>query len=249
MIGIANNCDWREPLTDSEEDKAAAEEGLEFFFGWFTDPVVFGDYPAIMRARLGDRLPRFTPEQSAMLKGSSDFLGLNHYTTHYASREPAPENPIKSEEGNGGIMSDQKVNLSHGDDWKKTSMGWFVIPWGFRSLLNWIKARYGDLPIYVTENGCSVAADSRDEAVKDDFRADFISEYTQAMFQAVEEDGVNVQGYFCWTLLDNFEWCRGYDMRFGLIYCDFETQERTPKSSFNRYAEIIRKSRISSEED
>ena len=68
--------DWREPLTDTPEDKAAAQRSLEFFYGWFTDPVVFGDYPAVMRERLGARLPHFSPEDQARLKGSVDFLGL-----------------------------------------------------------------------------------------------------------------------------------------------------------------------------
>ena len=93
QIGLASNCDWREPLTDTPEDKAAAQRSLEFFYGWFTDPVVFGDYPAVMRERLGARLPHFSPEDQARLKGSVDFLGLNHYTTHFASATPPAPTP------------------------------------------------------------------------------------------------------------------------------------------------------------
>ncbi|WFB35904.1 GH1 family beta-glucosidase [Kiritimatiellota bacterium B12222] len=241
QIGIANNCDWREPLTDTAEDREAAEKALVYFFGWLTDPVFFGDYPQIMREELGDRLPTFTPEQSAMLKGSTDFIGLNHYSTHYASKEKPLQNLTGAEEGNGGMMTDQNIYLSHSPDWPRTSMGWFVVPWGFRNMLNWIKARYGDCPIFVTENGCSVAADNKEEAVNDEFRADFITQYTHAMVQAVEEDGVNVHGYFCWSLMDNFEWCRGYNMRFGIVYCDFDSQERSPKTSYFRYSDIIKK--------
>jgi len=240
QIGIANNCDFREPLTDKPEDIAAAQESLEFFYGWLTDPVVFGDYPQIMRDRLGDRLPTFTPEQSELLKGSADFLGLNHYTTHYASREPADDNPVESEDGNGGMSGDQQVCLSSDSNWHVTSMGWFVVPWGFRKMLNWVHERYNGLPIYVTENGTAVAADNVDAAVDDQERADFVKSYTDALKLAVEEDGVDVRGYFCWTLMDNFEWCRGYDMRFGLIYCDFETLERTPKTSYYAYRDIIK---------
>lgn len=239
VIGIANNCDWREPRTDSAEDQAAAQESLEFFFGWFTHPVIFGEYPAIMRERLGERLPVFSPEDQALIKGSVDFLGLNHYTTHYASREPAETENIGPAAGNGGLFADQRVYLSYDPAWAKTSMGWYVVPWGLRKLLNWIQQTYGDLPIYITENGCSVAADTREEAVADDFRVNFLREYTDAMWQAREEDQVPVQGYFCWSLLDNFEWCRGYAMRFGITHCDFETLERTPKASFHAYHEII----------
>ncbi|MBC2601754.1 GH1 family beta-glucosidase [Puniceicoccus vermicola] len=239
QIGLANNCDWREPLTDNEADRAAAQESLEFFFAWLTDPVILGDYPAIMKERLGDRLPSFTPEQQALVKGSVDFIGLNHYTTHYASARPPEKGGIAPGEGNGGMSDDQQVSLSADEAWQKTSMGWYVVPWGFRNLLNWIHKRYGDYPIYVTENGCSVAANSREEAVDDQFRANFLQGYTDAMKAARDEDGVPVQGYFCWSLMDNFEWTRGYDMRFGITYVDFETLERTPKASFRAYQKII----------
>ena len=239
VIGIANNCDWREPLTQSMEDKSAAQESLEFFYGWFTDPVVFGKYPDIMRERLGKRLPSFTAEQEMLMRGSCDFLGLNHYTTHYASRQPVSDYAVADEDGNGGIAEDQQVHLSYAPSWQKTSTGWYVVPWGFRKLLNWIHQRYGQLPIYVTENGCSVFADSKNEAIDDQFRCDFIQGYTDAMLAAMTEDGVDCRSYCLWTLMDNFEWCRGYNMRFGLIHTDFETRQRTPKASFERYREII----------
>ena len=243
QIGIANNCDFREPLTDSEEDRAAAQESLEFFYGWLTDPVVFGEYPAIMRERLGDRLPEFTAEQKELLKGSADFLGLNHYTTHFASRSDQVANAVASVDGNGGMSDDQNVVLSSDPEWHVTSMGWFVVPWGLRKMLNWIHERYNGLPIYVTENGTALANNDAETAIDDRERADFIKSYTDAMNEAIEEDGVDVRGYFCWTLMDNFEWCRGYDMRFGLIFCNFETLERTPKASYYAYREIIQNSR------
>lgn len=243
QIGIANNCDFREPLTDSEEDRAAAQESLEFFYGWLTDPVVFGEYPAIMRERLGDRLPEFTAEQKELLKGSADFLGLNHYTTHFASRSDQVANAVASVDGNGGMSDDQNVVLSSDPEWHVTSMGWFVVPWGLRKMLNWIHERYNSLPIYVTENGTALANNDAETAIDDRERADFIKSYTDAMNEAIEEDGVDVRGYFCWTLMDNFEWCRGYDMRFGLIFCNFETLERTPKASYYAYREIIQNSR------
>lgn len=242
VIGIANNCDFRMPLTQDPEDIAAAQESLEFFYGWFTDPVVFGDYPAIMRERLGDRLPSFTPEQKALLKGSVDFLGLNHYTTHYASREKPPaETAVAPGDGNGGLSGDQRVHLSKDPAWQRTSMGWFVVPEGFRGMLNWVHKRYGGLPIYVTENGCAVAADTVEQAKEDEFRANFVRVYTDALVKAKQEDEVNVQGYFFWSLMDNFEWCKGYAMRFGLIFVDFKSLARTPKKSYHAYAEIIKK--------
>ena len=151
-------------------------------------------------------------------------------------------NAVASDDGNGGMSDDQQVVLSLDPDWHVTSMGWFVVPWGFRKMLNWIHERYHGLPIYVTENGTALANNDVETAIDDTERADFIKGYTDAMKQAIEEDGVDVRGYFCWTLMDNFEWCRGYDMRFGLIFCDFETLERTPKASYYAYREIIQNS-------
>ena len=137
------------------------------------------------------------------------------------------------------MSEDQQVYLSADPDWPVTSMGWFVVPWGFRKMLKWIHERYDGLPIYVTENGTALANNDVATATDDQERADFIQAYADAMQQAIEEDGVDVRGYFCWTLIDNFEWTRGYDMRFGLIFCDFETLERTPKASYFAYRNII----------
>jgi len=225
-------------LTDSEDDIAAAQRGLEFFYGWFTDPVVFGDYPEVMRQRLGDRLPQFSEEQKEMMKNSADFLGLNHYTTHYASAQPVEEN--EAENGNGGMVDDQEVYLSTNPDWTVTGNGWLVVPWGLRKMLNWIDKRYGHLPVYITENGTVAPGLADDEQCRDDFRADFIEAYTNDMKKAMK-DGVDVRGYFCWSMLDNFEWAFGYSMRFGIVHVNFETLERTPKNSFYRYQDIIKK--------
>jgi len=87
QIGITNNCDWREPLTDSQKDKDAAERALQFFLAWFADPIYKGDYPQVMKTSLGGRLPTFSKEEQKMIKGTSDFFGLNHYTTMYAAHD------------------------------------------------------------------------------------------------------------------------------------------------------------------
>ncbi|MDD2403949.1 MAG: GH1 family beta-glucosidase [Victivallaceae bacterium] len=239
-IGISNNCDWREPLTETQEDRLAAQRALEFFYGWFTDPPVKGDYPDVMRERLGNRLPQFTEEEKNMLRASVDFLGLNHYTTAFASATPTGDQ-IDNISGNGGMSEEQEVYLSDSPEWEKTALQWNVVPWGFRKMLNWIGDRYPSLPIYVTENGCTTNDSSREIAENDESRCRFLSAYIDAMQQAVDADGQNVQGYFCWSLLDNFEWVHGYSQRFGLIHCDFETLERTPKKSYYLFQNIIKK--------
>lgn len=236
-IGISNNCDWREPLTDKEADLLAAQRSLEFFLAWFADPVYLGRYPEVMRARVQDRLPRFTEEDKALLIGSSDFFGLNHYTTMYAADAIGQQQDL-SAFGNGGISEDQDVNLTVDPNWKKTTMDWAIVPWGCRKLLEWIDERYDRPEIIITENGCSLEDQVKNGAVDDPVRSNFIKAYLTACHDAMQK-GVQLKGYFCWSLMDNFEWALGYSKRFGLHYVDFQTGKRIPKSSAKWYGQVI----------
>jgi beta-glucosidase/6-phospho-beta-glucosidase/beta-galactosidase len=107
-------------------------------------------------------------------------------------------------------------------------------------MLNWVHKRYPGLPIYVTENGCANPHTDEETSQQDHFRVDFLSTYLNALQQAKDEDRVPVSGYFCWSLLDNFEWAYGYSKRFGLIHCDFASGQRTPKNSFYFYQNHLR---------
>ncbi len=236
-IGITNNCDWREPATDSPADIAAAQRSLEFFLAWFADPVYKGDYPDSMRSALGERLPVFTPEEQALLKGSSDFFGLNHYTTMYASEasDEIIQGPVY---GNGGISEDQNVKLSLDPEWPLTDMQWAIVPWGCRKLLKWISERYDYPDIYITENGCAFPDEIEDQEVHDPQRVAFFKAYLDECSEAIAE-GVKLRGYFIWSLLDNFEWASGYSKRFGIHYVDFESLQRRPKSSAQWYKSYI----------
>jgi beta-glucosidase len=236
FISLTNNCDWREPLTDSSADREAAQRAVEFFLGWFADPVYKGDYPAVMRQRLGDRLPHFTDEERALLKGSADFFGLNHYSTMYAANAAAPEmlNTVV-----GGLEDDQGVVLSDNPGWEKTGMQWNVVPWGFRKLLQWIDARYGSPDVYVTENGCALSDVVENGQVNDGKRIAYLDAYLKAAHEALSSK-VNLKGYFVWSFLDNLEWAEGFSKRFGLHYVDYATQRRIPKASAKWYAEVIK---------
>jgi len=238
LIGITNNCDWREPESEDPQDIEAAERSLEFFFGWFADPIYKGDYPASMRESVGDRLPRFTDKEQARLLGSSDFFGLNHYTTMLAASHGSGNGTAP--QGNGGIFSDQRVYLKADPNWEQTHMGWSIVPWGCGKLLRWIDERYDRPPIYITENGCALPGeDNREVALNDDGRVSFLRDYLTECQSAIS-DGVDLRGYFCWTLMDNFEWAHGYDKRFGLHYVDFDTLERAPKKSAKWYGQVAR---------
>ncbi len=228
VIGITNNCDWREPLTSSQKDKDAAQRALEFYFGWMSDPVFFGKYPDSMVERLGDRLPPFTPEEAEMMKGSLDFIGLNHYNSFLA--EDVTETKYIMPYANSGIAEDQDVNLSVHPDWEITSMKWPVVPEGIYKLLKWIDQRYNHPLIYVTENGCAFPDLPVDGVVNDEKRVNYFEGYIANLHRAIE-DGVNCQGYFVWSLMDNFEWSLGYQMQFGICHVDFKSLKRTPKAS------------------
>jgi beta-glucosidase len=236
-IGIANNCDWREPASASQRDHAAAQRALEFFLGWFADPIYKGRYPESMVSRLGERLPKFTAEQVEGLKNSTDFFGLNHYTTMLASHcdDPSSETSYLS---NIGIAEDQDIRLSLDPDWALTAMQWGVAPWGCRKLLHWIDARYDHPPIVLTENGCAFDDELENGMVNDQRRIDFLSGYIKECQRAITE-GVDLRGYFLWSFMDNFEWASGYSKRFGIHHVDFATQTRTPKASAKWYAEVI----------
>ena len=242
QIGITNNCDWREPLTAAPADIAAAERAVEWWLGWFADPIWRGDYPPSMRAKLGARLPTFTAAQRAKLNGSADFFGLNHYGTAFATHQPTP--PRYGEPGGpaSSYWEDHESREVHTEELiTGAASSWlYAAPWGLRKLMSWVARRYGNPPLYVTENGWSTPGDeASDASAHDPGRVLYYANYTSEMRRAIYEDGVDVRGYFAWSLLDNFEWEMGYTERFGLVYTDFETQQRTPKASARWYAQLM----------
>ena len=118
-------------------------------------------------------------------------------------------------------------------------MDWAIIPWGFRKLLEWISDRYGNPPLYITENGCALDDTLVNGEVKDTVRKEYLESYMAASKKAID-NGVNLKGYFVWSLMDNFEWAAGYSKRFGIHYVDYETLERTPKNSAKWYKQTIK---------
>ena len=202
-IGITLNGDWVEPFDPrSQEDIAACERKLEFSIGWFADPIYLGDYPASMRAQLGDRLPEFAPEELTLIKGSNDFYGMNHYCANYIKHKLGIP-PADDFVGNLEILFDDINGTKIGPD---TQSAWLKPhPPGFRKLLNWISHRYHQPMILVTENGTSIAnenAKSRQEILEDDFRVAYFVDYIKSMAEAYAEDGVNVRAYMAWSLME-----------------------------------------------
>jgi beta-galactosidase len=231
QIGIANCGDFRYPLTVAEQ--STAERVMLFQNGWFTDPLFFGDYPSVMRERLGPRLPSFTARERELLTGSVDFVGLNYYSSLQVTTPMVP--PTYT-----GYWTDIDAKLIAHPEWKQNDMGWPVVPDGLRNMLLWISERYQQPVIYVTENGSAEHEPTLSKALQDKGRQDYLTGHLRAIGQALER-GVQLQGYFAWSLMDNFEWQLGYQRRFGLCWVDFQdgTLTRTPKGSAKLYNRTI----------
>jgi len=247
-IGITLNTDWFEPLTPSDADKEAAQRAMDFMCGWFADPVFKGDYPESMKKNCGERLPAFTDEEKALLKGSSDFFGLNHYGSGYVGAPPeggaAATLSMWGTKQEGGYFEDQKVAKKDDPKWKRTHMDWPVVPWGLGKLLTYLHKTYAAPGgIYITENGCAVEENDVATAENDTFRVEFLQGYIAHMHRAIEE-GADVRGYFAWSFLDNYEWSHGYTKRFGIVHVDYETQKRTPKASAKMMGETARSNQL-----
>ncbi|XP_039120839.1 beta-glucosidase 12-like isoform X2 [Dioscorea cayenensis subsp. rotundata] len=241
-IGITLNSNWFIPFSKSILDIAAAKRSLDFMYGWFMDPLVFGDYPFSMRAYVGNRLPKFTEEQSKLVQGSFDFIGLNYYTSNYAQNIPFSKtvnisystdiHAQQSGDRNGVLIGPKAAS-----DWL------YVYPPGIRNLLLYTKMKYKNPVIYITENGVDEynnATLSLEEALKDDMRIDFYNKHLFFVNMAIKE-GVDVRGYFAWSLLDNFEWTNGYTVRFGINYVDYKDGlKRYPKSSTKWFTKFLK---------
>jgi len=229
-ISFALNSNYSFPASAAPEDAAAAERSMQNFAGWFTDPPYYGDYPSVLRERLGALLPDFAPADTRLLKRSMDFIALNYYMSDVVRYAPG-----------GGPM---ELEVVPQPQVARTAMGWPIVPEGLRRLLHWLSARYPGLPIYITENGAAFD-DRPDESgyVDDRDRVAYLRDHIAAAGAALAE-GVDLRGYFVWSLLDNLEWAEGFARRFGLVRCDCESQQRTIKASGRWYAKLIADGRL-----
>lgn len=194
-----------------------------------------------MVKQLGNRLPAWTAEDVALVKGSNDFFGLDYYTSSYIKHkdaEPAAADYNGNTELSKYNFRDQSIGVPSGCSWLH------CYPEGLRALLNWVSDRCGRPKIYVVEQGTSVVDEdklSRQDMLRDTFRCESYRKHIEAMVQARCEDGVNVMAFLAWSLLDNFEWNDGYRVRFGVTYVDFENDhERYPKDSAKLIGELMR---------
>lgn len=229
-IGIANSHGPTWPASQEQPDLEAADFYDLLLNRLFAEPVLLGEYPS----GLGELMPGDVAADLKIISEPLDFYGVNYYAP---TRVGAPQGE-DIEFGGLTIPAELPFSVQEIEDVPVTDFGWPVVPQGLTELLTAFHERYGDRlpPVVITENGCSY------EGVDDQDRIAYLDGHIRALHQAVEA-GVDVRGYFVWSLMDNFEWAEGYARRFGLVHVDFETLARTPKASYAWYQELLRAQR------
>lgn len=228
-IGIALNLMGRLPLTDREEDLEASRRADGYLNRWFAEPIAFGTYPQDMidfYREKGVVLPRFEEEHLKLMGQKLDFVGLNYYNDFCVTADDSVW-PL------GFKIQNPKFVPVNDRNWPVTEQG-------FTNMLLRMKNEFGFERIYVTENGTSFPdLVSMEGKVEDYGRLDYLKRHINAMWDAIQQ-GVNIEGYFQWSFCDNLEWACGYSSRFGLVFVDFNTQERVIKESGYWYSRVIR---------
>jgi len=226
-VGLVVNLEPKYSASESAEDLAANRRADAYMNRQYLDPVYRGSYPEEMAEMFGEAWPEFPAADFATIAAPIDFLGINYYTRAVTRADPAVpvERAIRVRQP-GAIY---------------TETGWEVYPQALTDLLVWFRDRYGATPLYITENGAAFydPPSAFEGAVDDPLRVHYLREHIRAVGGALTQ-GVDVRGYFAWSLLDNLEWSHGFSKRFGIVHVDFATLVRTPKKSAHFYREVIK---------
>jgi len=226
-IGLVVNLEPKVPVSDSEEDLAALRRADAYMNRQYLDPVFCGAYPEEMAGMYGEAWPDFPAADFAGIRAPVDFIGINYYKRGITKADP---NTIIER----ATRVDDRTSIY-------TETGWEVHAPGLTDILTWFRGRYGAMPLYITENGAAFydPPTAVTDPVEDPLRVHYLREHLAALQRAIDS-GVDVRGYFVWSLLDNLEWSLGYTKRFGIIHVDFTTQKRTLKRSALFYRDVIR---------
>jgi beta-glucosidase len=225
-LGIVLNMEYSNPATDSEADRHAAQIHDGIYNRWFVEALTKGRYPPDILEHLEVHLPEGWQADMDRISAPLDWLGINYYTrTNHA------------DDGTGVFPFSRTV----AGDLPKSSMGWEVNPEGLEYFLRRTHTDYTrGIPLYVTENGTARRDVLTGDGVDDPERCDYFARHLEGCLRAIE-NGVPVKGYFAWSLLDNFEWAFGYSERFGIVHVDYDTQKRTPKSSYHMFRKFLQR--------
>ncbi|KAL5566538.1 hypothetical protein UlMin_029702 [Ulmus minor] len=247
LIGLSLDSPWFVPYSKAKHNRNAALRALDFVLGWFMEPVTYGEYPHSMRVLAGNRLAKFTKNESELLKGSLDFLGLNYYTANYAQDAP------QSNALNKSVLTDSQVNLTTSRNGiligaPTGSASFYVYPKGLYELLVYIKRKYKDPVIYITENEQSskykfvILINVIFSTLLVKLQLLYLTEHDLILFIYFFRDGVKLKGFFAWSLLDNFEWASGYTIRFGINFVDYKDNlKRYRKHSSYWFEKFLKK--------
>jgi len=224
-IGIVVNIEPKYAASQSAEDLAATHRADAYMNRQYLDPVFLGSYPEEMQEIFGEAWPSWPAEDMALIQQPIDWLGVNYYTRN-VTRFDANNYPLQA--------APVKQNATY------TETGWEVYPQGLTDTLTWIKQRYGNPPVSVTENGAAFYDPPQAEngVVDDPLRVSYFKKHIAAVSDAIAQ-GCDVRGYMAWSLFDNLEWSLGFAKRFGIVHVDFATQARTIKASGKLYADVI----------
>jgi len=237
-LGITLNTSESEPASPSEADRTAARQFDGELIRWFLDPIYFGRYPKDVIAfheregRLPGGMGFVRPGDLAEIQTPIDFLGVNYYSRAVVRSSTVPE------------AENEPRTIPVPDPAELTDMGWEVYPEGLAQILVRLNADYEPGSLVITENGAAYpTGPGPDGSVQDTRRCDYVKRHLQACLAAIDA-GVPLHGYFLWSLLDNFEWAFGFAKRFGIVWVDFETQERIIKASGHMYRRIIQHNKL-----
>lgn len=232
-VGIALNLSPVYPASESEADREAATRFDGVLNRMFLDPLFRRQYPQDILEWLGDLFPKPEPGDLDCIGAPLDFLGVNYYSRTVVRHDP-----------NFPLI--QAVQIQ--PEGMEYSQMWEIYPQGMYDLLMRVWREYRPAYIIVTENGIPVAdAPDLDGRIRDERRIRYLRDHLVEVHHALT-DGVPLRGYFVWSLLDNFEWAHGYSMRFGLVYVDYVTQQRTVKDSGRWYAQVVAENGVRMEE-
>jgi len=220
LNGIVLNFTPCYPETEASADVIAAAFADDYFNQWYIKPLFDREYPAIMSQLPADNHPEVHEGDMEIIAHEMDFLGVNFYTRAI----------YRADEDEQFLQIDPPE--------PRTDIGWEIYPKAFTELLVSLNEKYMLPPVYITENGAAMADKLVDGVVNDNDRIDYYHNHLNAVNDAIEQ-GVQINGYFAWSLMDNFEWAEGYLKRFGIVYVDYETQERIVKSSGLAYKNLI----------
>jgi beta-glucosidase len=234
-VGITLNFTPTRPASDHPDDITAADLVDQHMNRLYLDPLVGRGYPPelLQRYRPQSGLEFVRPGDLESIHQPLDFLGVNYYTTHTVTARPRAELRAVPEPGHLGAWTFVPAGV------RTTAMGWAIDPTALTELLSRLRREYPAMPLLVTENGA--AFDDRLDpggSIDDAPRIRFLEDHILAVHEAMAS-GVEVLGYFVWSLLDNFEWAEGYSKRFGLVYVDYPSQQRIKKRSADWYAGVV----------